>query len=94
MNPRVQETEHPNRRAHIPNARPHTHHRPRMMICLQRTTPLPLGQNNERIKDLVELAKIEPPAPERESFIPQPAHITRVGKPADREVVLLCAFHE
>jgi hypothetical protein len=86
MNARVQEAEHPDRRTHIPNTRPHAHHRTRMMIRLQRRAPFSLSQNDERIKHLVELAEVKPPAPERQSFIPQPSHIAAIRVPGREEL--------
>ena len=78
MNARINEDEHPNRRTHIPNSSPHTQHRPSVMIRLQCRTPLSLGENNARVEDFVEFADIKHPAPESQSFIPQPSNIRRV----------------
>lgn len=74
----VDEDEHPNGRAHVANTGPHAKHSAGMVIGLQGRAPLALGDNDESVQDLVELAKIEDPAPESQSLIPQPANIGRV----------------
>lgn len=57
-----------------------------MMVRLQRTTPLPLRQNNKRIKHLIELAQVEPPSPKRKALVPQTPHVAAVGEPGLEEL--------
>ena len=78
MNPRIDKDKHPDRRTHIPNTSPHTQHSTSVMIRLKRLTPLALGQDDQSINDLVELAHVEEPAPKRQPFVPQSSHIRRV----------------
>lgn len=79
MNEAVNEDEHPDRRAHVANASPHAQHGAGMVVGLQGRAPLAFGDNDESIQNLVELAEIENPTPESQSFIPQPTNIGRVG---------------
>jgi hypothetical protein len=78
MDSRVDEHEHPDRRAHVPDSGPHAKHGSRMMVSLESAAPLALGNDDQGINDLVELAEVEPPAPECQSFIPQAAHVCPV----------------
>ena len=79
MYTRINKHKHPNRRTHIPDASPHTQHRTSMMIRLQRGAPLALCNDNHSIDDLIEFAHVEAPSPKGQPFIPQPAHVRRVG---------------
>lgn len=78
MNEAVDEHEHPNRRAHVADAGPHAKHGAGVMVCLQGRTPLAFGQDDGGVNDLVELAHVEEPSPESQTFVPQSAHICRV----------------
>ena len=75
MDARVYQCEHPDRGRHVSNTRPHAQHGAGMMIGLEGTTPLSLGDNDGSVEDLVKLAEIEDPAPESESLVPDTANI-------------------
>lgn len=78
MDARIDEDEHPDRRAHESDAGPHTQHRSRMVVGLEGRRSLALGQNDQRVDDFVELADVEDPAPESQPFVPQSANICRI----------------
>jgi hypothetical protein len=49
-----------------------------MVVLLESSAALALGQNDGRVKNLVELGKVEPPAPEGETLVPDSANVGRV----------------
>lgn len=49
-----------------------------MVISLQSRASLPLGQDNDSIQDLVELAQVKEPAVESKTLIPQSSNIRSV----------------
>lgn len=77
---RVDQGKHPNGRRHEAHAGPHGQHSAGMVVLLERSAALALGQNDGRVKDLVELGEVEPPAPESKAFVPDSAHIRGVGQ--------------
>lgn len=93
MDERVDKDKHPDGWAHVADACPHAKHGARVMVRLQCRTSLALCQNDQSIHDLVELADIEDPAPERESLVPQPAIVRGVwitiGAQTNRRVLHL-----
>ena len=78
MNEGVHKHEHPDWRAHVPNASPHTQHSTRMVVRLQSCAPLALGDDYQGVDNLVKLADVEHPTPECKAFVPQSAHIGRI----------------
>lgn len=72
MDKRVKNTENPDGRGHILDARPHAKHSTGMVISLERGTLLPLRKNNHRIHHLIKLAQIKPIPIKRQSLLPQP----------------------
>jgi len=72
---RIDEHEHPNRRGHETHASPHGQHSTSVVVLLQGGAALAFGQDNGCVEDLVELGKVEPPPPERKTFIPDSAHV-------------------
>jgi hypothetical protein len=48
------------------------------MVLLESGAALALGQDDGRVKDLVELGEVEPPAPESETLVPDSADIRLV----------------
>ena len=75
MDAGVEKGKHPDWRGHVADAGPHAHHGTRVVIGLQSGTALSLGQDDGRVKDLVELGQIEPPAPEGEALVPQATNV-------------------
>lgn len=57
-----------------------------MVVRLQCARSLPLGQDDDRIQDLIKLAEIKPPSVKRKSLIPQPPAIRRVWQAIRGEV--------
>ena len=49
-----------------------------MVVLLESGAALALGQNDSRVKDLVELGEVEPPAPESKTLVPDSANIRLV----------------
>ena len=78
MNSRVDQDEHPDGRGHVADTSPHAEHGTCVVVSLQGGAPLSLGKDDKSVKDFVELGEVEPPAPEGETFIPEPAHIRGV----------------
>lgn len=75
---RVDRSKHPDRRRHEAHTSPHGQHGTGVMVLLEGGAALALGQNNSRVKDLVKLGEVEPPAPEREALVPDSADIRLV----------------
>lgn len=75
MNARVDKGEHPNGCGHVSHAGPHAHHGAGVVVGLQGGAKSALGQNDEGIEDLIELAEVEDPAVESQALIPQPASV-------------------
>lgn len=81
MNGRIDEDEHPNRRAHKADTGPHTQHGTSMMVGLQSGATLALGDDDHRVYNLIEFAHVKDEAPKGQAFVPQPTNIGRVGIP-------------
>lgn len=80
MNTRVDEGKHPNRSRHVAHTSPHAHHGAGVVVSLQRGAQLALGQDDEGIENLVELAQVEDPAVKGKALVPQAAHICPAGR--------------
>lgn len=74
----VDEDKHPDRRAHVAHTSPHAQHSACVVVCLQSRAALALCDNDEGVQDLVELAEVEDPTPEGQSFVPQSSNVSRV----------------
>lgn len=70
MDTRVDKDEHPDGRRHVAHTSPHTHHSTGMVVRLERGTHFPLGEDDEGVENLVELAEVEDPAVEGQAFVP------------------------
>lgn len=70
MDERVDENKHPDGRGHEAHTSPHAHHGTSMVVCLQGRARLSLGEDNECVEDLVELAEVEDPAIVRQTLGP------------------------
>jgi hypothetical protein len=79
MNARVNQDKHPDWRRHIANTSPHAQHGTRVVISLESGAALALGNDDGRVKDLVEFGEVEPEAPPGKAFIPHPSHVSRWG---------------
>ena len=79
VNGRIDEDEHPNRRAHEADTGPHTQHGASMMVGLQGGATLALRDNDHRVHDLIEFTHVKDEAPKGQAFVPQPANVRRVG---------------
>lgn len=75
---RVDQSKHPDGRGHEAHASPHGQHSAGVVVLLESGASLALCENNGRVEDLVELGEVEPPAPESETLVPDPANIRRV----------------
>lgn len=73
MDERVDEDEDPDGSRHVAHAGPHAHHGAGMVVGLEGGAELPLGEDDEGIQDLVELAEVEDPAVKGEALVPEPA---------------------
>lgn len=75
MDERIDQSEDPNRSRHVAHASPHAQHGASVMIGLQSRTELALGENDERVQDLVEFAQVEDPAVVVEALVPDASHL-------------------
>lgn len=76
---RVDKDKHPNGRGHVAHTGPHAHHGTGVVVGLERGAQLALGQNDESIEDLVELAEVEDPPVESQTLVPDAAHVGAAG---------------
>lgn len=88
MDTRVDQRKDPDRGSHVADARPHAHHGARMVVGLQRRALLPLGQDDGRVEDLVELGQVEDPAKVRQALVPEASDVRRVRDAALGQLVL------
>lgn len=79
MDERVKEDEDPDRYRHEADARPHAQHGTSVVIGLQSRAELALCEDDESVKDLVELAQVEEPAVEGQTLVPQTAGSEAAG---------------
>jgi hypothetical protein len=94
MDTRVDQNEHPDGRGHEAHTSPHGQHSAGVVVLLQGGAALALGEDNGRVEDFVELGEVEPPAPEGEALVPDPANVGRVwqaGRRVDQDVRVLAA---
>ena len=56
------------------------------MVSLKGCRPLALGQDDQGIKDFVELANVEDPAPKRKTLVPKSANIRGIRVAARSQV--------
>jgi hypothetical protein len=84
VNTRVDEDEHPDGRCHEAHSSPHGQHSAGMVVLLESRAALTLCEDDGRVEDFVELGEVEPPAPERETLVPDPANIARVWQASRR----------
>lgn len=75
MNEGVHKAEDPNGRSHVADTSPHAHHSTGVMVGLQGRALLALGEDDDGVQDLVELAEVENPTVESESLVPQAASV-------------------
>jgi len=78
MDTRVDQTEDPDGRRHETDTSPHAQHSTGMVIGLESAAALPLGEDDERVENLVKLGEVEDPAPEGEALVPEATDIGRV----------------
>lgn len=83
VNQRIDENKDPDRRRHISHTSPHAQHGTSMVIGLESRAELSLGKNDEGIQNLVELAEVENPAVESDTFGPEAAGLSHAGKSID-----------
>ena len=86
---RVDKDEHPNGRTHVSHAGPHAHHGTGVVVRLERRAELALGQDDEGIEHLVELAQVEDPAVEGQALVPDASRLSRrrgVGREGQRAI--------
>lgn len=76
MNSRIDQGEDPDRSCDVTDTCPHAHHGTGVMVRLQGRALLTLGQNDDGVKDLVELGQVEDPAEEGQTLIPE---TTKIG---------------
>lgn len=73
VNTGVGEAEQPDRGRHVAHSSPHAQHCASVVVGLERGAGLSLGQNDNGIDNLVELAEVEEPSVESEALIPESA---------------------
>lgn len=79
MNARIDKDKHPNRRRHVAHTGPHAHHGASMVVSLESRAQTALGEDDEGVEDLVELAQVENPAVESQALVPDAAQISAAG---------------
>lgn len=79
MDKGVEEAEDPDGAGHVAHTSPHAHHGSGVVVGLQSRAVLALGQDDEGVENLVELAQVEDPAVEVEALGPQAAGLKGVG---------------
>lgn len=84
VNEAIEHDEQPDGTAHVSNASPHAEHGSKVVKGLQCCRSLAFCQNDNCVDYLVELAQVEKPAPEGQSFVPDSANICRVRKESVR----------
>lgn len=67
---RVEEDKDPDGHRHVADTSPHAHHGAGMVVGLESRAEFALGENDESVEDLVELAEVEEPAVEGKTLIP------------------------
>jgi hypothetical protein len=75
MDTRVDGCEHPDWRRHEAHTSPHGQHSAGVVVLLERGAALALCEDDERVKNLIELGEVKPPAPESETLVPDPAYV-------------------
>ena len=75
----VDEDEDPDGDGHVADARPHAEHGAGVVVRLQGGAELALGEDDEGVEDLVELAQVEDPAVVAQPFVPHASHLEVAG---------------
>lgn len=83
MNERVDENKLPNGSRHVTHASPHAEHGSSVVVGLESRAELALGEDDEGVKNLVELAEIEDPAIVSQSLVPHTATNSSTGETVD-----------
>lgn len=73
MDKGVEEDKHPDGCRHVADASPHGHHGTGVVVGLKGRAELALGEDDEGVDDLVELAKVEDPTVEGKALVPEAA---------------------
>lgn len=84
MNTRVDEDEHPDGGCHEAHSSPHGQHSAGVVVLLESRATLALCEDDSRVEDFVEFGEVEPPTPESETLVPDPANIARVWQASRR----------
>lgn len=79
MDSGVDEDKHPNGRRHVAHTGPHAHHGTGVVVGLESGAQLALGQDDESVENLVELAEVEDPSVESQALVPDAAHVGTAG---------------
>lgn len=75
----VDQDKDPDGNGHVANASPHAKHGTSVVVGLESRAVLALSEDDEGVQDFVELAEVEDPAVVGETFVPETAHLVRVG---------------
>lgn len=87
MNERVEEQKGPDGHRHVAHTSPHAHHGTGMMVCLQSRAQLALGNDDQGVNNLVELADVKQPSVESQSLIPHTAAGGAIRASGERSAV-------
>lgn len=79
MDKGVEEAEDPDGAGHVTHTSPHAHHSTGVVVGLQRRAVFALGQDDEGVENLVELAQVEEPTVEVETLGPHAAGLKTAG---------------
>lgn len=79
MDEGVDEAEDPDRSGHVTHTSPHAEHSTGVVVGLESGAELALGEDDEGIKDLVELGEVEDPAVEGKTLVPETARVEAAG---------------
>lgn len=77
---RVELDKNPDGGRHVAHARPHAQHGAGVVVGLQGRAGLALGQDDEGVEDLVELAEVKEPAVVGKALVPDAAGLRAVGQ--------------
>lgn len=88
MDEGVDQDKHPDRRRHEPDTSPHAHHSTSMVVRLQSRARLALGQDDEGVEDLVELAQVKDPAVVRKTLVPDTSRLSVGGQTVDHSTTV------
>jgi hypothetical protein len=88
VNKGVNENKLPDGSRHVTHASPHAEHGSSVVVGLESRTELALGENDESVENLVELAEIEDPTIESQTLVPHTTADSSTGKAINNGGVL------